>query len=347
MQDKIFWRLFAKRGAICFFVIILLLFSCILRVAVIATSNYSEVQKNQSSLRLKVHNTRGTIFDYNNYPITNNKKKIIAAISPTPRAITAISTVLKDDELMNILKVLKKGKPVITEVPRKINCEGIICKEVYYTDNNIPAIHTIGYTDSDNNGVSGLEKAYNDILRNNPLTIRYACDGKGRVLSGIEPEIQNEASYLSNGIVTTIDINIQKITDNYASFLGSGAIIVADAKNSKIRGISSVPSFTTNTVSEVLNDSATPLYNRALGAYNVGSAFKPCVSAAGLEDNKGDFIYNCKGSFNIIDRVFKCHEIKGHGYVDLNQAIAHSCNTFFNNFICILINSIINIYIFI
>lgn len=333
MQEKIFWRIFAKRGAICFFIILLLLFTCILRIAVIANKDYSEVQKNQSSLKIKISDNRGTIFDCNKYPLTNNQKKIIAAVSPTPRAITAISTVLKGEELSSVLEALKSGKPVVTQVPRSINCEGIVCTEIYTTRDNIPAIHTVGYTDTDNKGLSGIQKAYNSILYNSePITVRYACDGKGRILSGIEPEIVNRSSPYSNAVVTTIDINIQNITDSEANNLNRGSIIVADVKTSKIRGISSAPTFTVDTVSTLLEDEASPLFNRALGAYNVGSAFKPCVAAAGIEDKKDSFNYNCTGSFEIIDRVFKCHEKAGHGLTDLNHAVAYSCNTFFYNF---------------
>ncbi len=340
MLEKVFWSVFAKRGAICFFIILSLFFTCVLRVAVIANSGYAEVQKSQSSLKIKIQNNRGTIFDHNKYPITNNNKKIIACVSPTPRAITAISTVLKGETLNSVLESLKSGKPVTCEVPNKIDCEGIICTEIYETSKTIPAIHTIGYRDNENNGISGLEKAYNDILTfDQPVIVRYACDSKGRILSGIQPEIVNQVSPYSNGVVTTIDINIQNITDKAAENLKLGAIVVAEVNSSKIRAITSVPTFTTNTLSSLLSSEDSPLYNRALGAYNVGSAFKPCVAAAGIEIGKNNFCYTCTGSFEIIDRVFKCHEKTGHGYTDLNHAIAYSCNTYFYNFSFLLGNN--------
>ena len=109
--------------------------------------------------------------------------------------------------------------------------------------------------------------------------------------------------------------------------------VVADAKNSKIRAITSRPNFTTTTIEALLNDETTPLFNRALAAYNVGSVFKPLVAAAGIENNLEDFSYNCKGSLKIIDRTFHCHEEKGHKFVNLENAIAKSCNTYFFNFV--------------
>ncbi len=333
MQERIFWRFFEKRSAICFFLIISLLFTCILRVVVISTSNYAEVQSQMSSIKIKIANQRGTIFDCNMYPLTNNQKKIIACVSPTPRAITAISSVLEGDELNNVLEALKKDKPVTCEVPEKINCDGIVCTEIRTTEAKIPAIHTVGYTDVDSKGISGLEKAYEEILgKYSPLYIRYACDGKGRILSGVEPRLEGEASPHSNAVITTIDINVQNIIEQSSVSLNRGAIVVADVKSAKIRGIASFPSFTIDAISSLLIEPSSPLFNRTLGAYNVGSVFKPCVAGAGIENKYNNFIYNCSGSFEIIDRKFNCHLQTGHGEIDLNHAIAHSCNTYFYNF---------------
>ncbi len=328
MNDKIF----EKRAIVCFIVIIFLLFSCILRVTVIANSNYAQVQTNQTSIKIKISNIRGTIFDCNKYPITNREKKIIACISPTPRAVTVISTLLEGQELENVLSALKNGKPVTAQVPKKIECEGIVYTEIF-KETEIPAIHTLGYTDNEENGMSGIQKAYNNILTyKEELSIRYACDGMGRILKGVKPETINNISPYSNAVVTTIDINIQNIIEDLSNSLKLGSIVVADAKTAKIRGIVSRPNFSKESISEVLNDNNSPLFNRALGAYNVGSVFKPCIAAAGLESKIDDFSYNCTGSFEIIDRTFNCHKHEGHGFTNLNFGIANSCNTFFYNY---------------
>ena len=163
MSKESFWHVFSKRSAICFFLVIMLFFSCILRIAVIATSDYSEVQSKQSSLRLTVSSLRGTIYDCNMVPITNSSTKIIAAVSPTPRAVTAISSVLSVEERESVLERLRSGKPVLCEVPEMIECDGISCITVYeHNSANTPALHLIGYTDSESHGVSGLEKAYDE-----------------------------------------------------------------------------------------------------------------------------------------------------------------------------------------
>jgi len=114
--------------------------------------------------------------------------------------------------------------------------------------------------------------------------------------------------------------------------LQKGCVIIADAKSGKIRACVSRPDFNSDEIGKYLNDSDSPLLNRATGAYNVGSVFKPCVAAAGIESGKLSFLYNCTGSCEIVDRSFKCHNKSGHGILNLRLAIANSCNTYFYNY---------------
>ena len=94
----------------------------------------------------------------------------------------------------------------------------------------------------------------------------------------------------------------------------------------------SVPDFDVTNLGDYLETDNSPLLNRALAAYNVGSVFKPCVAAAGIEAGKGGFCYTCTGGTKIIDRYFKCHNSAGHGYMNLKYGLANSCNTYFYNF---------------
>ena len=334
MSKEGFWSVFSRRSAICFFLVIVLFFSCIMRVAVIATSDYSEVQAKQSAMRLTASSLRGTIYDCNMIPITNSSTKIIAAVSPVPRAVTAISSVLSGKELEGVLERLKSGMPVLCEVPEIVDCDGISCMTVYeHNSEDTKALHLIGYTDSESHGISGLEKAYDKYLYSDEeAAFCFTMDGGGDILVGLKPEIENDTSVTASGVVSTIDINIQTIAEEAAKQIKCGAVVVAEAKNSKIRAMASVPSFDVTDISSYLNEEKSPLLNRALAAYSVGSVFKPCVAAAGIEWGNGDFCYTCNGSTKIIDRYFKCHKLSGHGDMNLKSGLANSCNTFFYNF---------------
>ena len=332
MQNKIWWRFFSKRSAICYFLLISLFFSAFLRVAVIAKSDYTAVLQSHGRLKLSAGKIRGTIYDCNMRPITNNKSKIIACVSPTNRAKTALSTVLKGQELESVLERLENGRPVLCEVPKEIKCDGIVCTTVYYNDDSIIAPHTVGYVNSDNKGVNGLELAYDKLLYNNDgVYFSFACDGLYNVLEGIEPEVYNNTSAVANGVVSTIDINIQSIIEETANSIERGAVVVADAKTLKIRGIVSRPNFNPNDLESYLKRQDSPLFNRAINSYAVGSAFKPCIAAAAIENGLENTVYNCVGSMEIIDRHFNCHERSGHGVLNLRYGLANSCNTYFFN----------------
>ena len=334
MKDStLFWRVFCRRSTLCFFVTALFFLSCILRVAATATSDYSKVAALQNTLKLTVGRQRGTIFDHNMTPLTNRSKKIIAAVSPTPRAITVISSILEGEEKTDALEQLKFGKPILCEVKEEINCDGIVCTEIFADVEEIPAVHLLGYTDRDSVGVCGINAAYNDILFDDTkVFFSYECDGKGNILNGVMPTVTNNSNAASNGVVTTLDINIQNITEELSKSIEVGAIVVAEAKTGKIRASVSMPTFQTDNVSDYLSSPDSPLLNRAINAYNVGSVFKPCVAIAGIENGLKGYSHICTGRSKIIDRYFNCHKYSGHGFMDLNHAIAHSCNTFFYNY---------------
>ncbi len=333
-RKKSFWFIFSRRTLICFITIILLLFSCILRVAVTAVSDYDEIYKEINCYKIKISDLRGTIYDCNMVPITNNKQKIIAAVSPTQKAISGIKSILEIDEYQKYSEILESGEPVICEIPEKISCDGIVTTTIYESSGNkTPAIHLIGYTDDQNKGVSGLEAAYNELLYSDKeVMVYFESNGKGKILEGAEAVIDTDTNIINSGVVTTLNINIQNIAEKAALNIESGAVIIAEAKTGKIRAMVSRPFFDCENIEDYLERNDSPLFNRAINSYNVGSIFKPCVAIAGIKTNKKGFLYTCTGKEKIIDRYFKCHKFDGHGFMTLKSALANSCNTFFYNF---------------
>ncbi len=338
MKSNHFEIMFSKRCVLCFSVIMLLFFSCILRVAVASVSDYQTVQEEQSCYRLKAGDLRGTIYDCNMVPLTNAQSSIVAAVSPTPRAVTAISSVLKGEELKNVLFRLQSGKPVLCKVPEIIDCDGIVCTEVYqHVSQDTLATHMIGYTDYEGHGVSGLEKAYDELLYcGDSVSFAYTMNGVGEILEGIAPRVENNTAKIASGVISTLDINLQSIAEEAANSMDAGAVVIAESETSKIRAAVSRPNFDLTNVSAFLSEGNSALFNRLTAAYNVGSVFKPCVAAAGMEDQKGGFIYRCTGACHIIDRDFRCHKQDGHGLMTLKTGLANSCNTYFYNFAFLL-----------
>lgn len=200
-----------------------------------------------------------------------------------------------------------------------------------YSDNQI-AEHIIGYTDIDGEGVSGIEKDYNDYLKGikNNIKIKYYKDAKGRLLKGKGIDVDESEKSTDSGIVLSIDSDIQAFSQKCASKLNKGCVIVSDSKTGDILALSSYPSFNPNSISDYINDNNYPLLNRALLNYNVGSVFKVVICMAALESGiSEDFTYNCKGHINCSGVRFNCHNLKGHGKLDMKNALSKSCNTYF------------------
>lgn len=333
MSNGFYGKMFASRTVLSFFVVMMLLLSCALRVAVVATGDLSAVQAQQTSYRVDIARLRGTIYDCNMVPFTNTEQKNVAVVAPTPKGIMAISAELEGEELENALETLKQNKAAVCTVTDKLSGEGIATTTVYERyDEKLSACHIVGYTDSTGHGVTGLELAYDDILYSDQtVSAVFTVDGKGGILEGIDPYFENDLSIVLDGVVTTLDINIQNITETAAAKMNSGCAIVSDVATGKIRAIASVPDFDINNISESLDADYSPMLNRALSTFSVGSVFKPCVAAVAIENGFINHTFNCEGKLEIIDRVFRCHNLAGHGLMNLCDSLAQSCNCYFYN----------------
>lgn len=300
----------------------------------ISTGNYSGIQAQQAAYRIDISKLRGTIYDCNMVPLTNGSSKTVAAISPTSKGIMAINSVLDGDERESVLDTLRNGKPAICTVDDAIVSEAVATTVVYeHAPKSSTACHIIGYTDSSGHGVTGLELAYDDILYSEEtVSAIFTADGKGNVIKGIEPYFDNDLSIVHSGVVTTLDVNIQNIIESAMSNLVSGCAIVAEVKTGKIRALASVPTFDVDNLAASLQAENSPLLNRALLAYSVGSVFKPCVAAAAIQIGWGTHTFDCEGKLEIVDRLFRCHNLSGHGSMNLCTALAQSCNCYFYNF---------------
>lgn len=322
-----------KRSIICLFMVMVMFFVASFRIMTVMTKeNYSAAATRQNTYRLTVTRQRGTIFDANMKSLTNGEKKTYTAVMPTDEGKNTMSKYLSLSEMKELSKKLSSGKPVLIETEGEVKGEGTESITVSVNDKRSTlAVHLLGYVDSSGHGMSGLQKAFDGILySDSTVDFLYARDARGNILSRFETKTSSNESIESSGIKTTIDMDIQKLTEEAAAELVSGAVVVSEVGTGKIRAIVSKPTFDPSNISQYLNDGTSPLINRAFCAYNVGSVFKPCVAAAALEqDVYSTLMYECTGSKEIATKSFACHKSSGHGLIGLNDALAFSCNTFF------------------
>ena len=189
------------------------------------------------------------------------------------------------------------------------------------------------YEPGDVVGRSGVEAAYDGILRGVDGSQDVAVDSHGREIGrlGIEPAQPGKDLRL------TIDLDIQRAAENA---LGdhNGAVIAMDPHTGEILALVSRPIFDPNEFavritrdewSRLVTDPNHPLMDKAIQAQLApGSTFKIIMSLAGLQENVAQtFKVDCTGGATLYGHFFACD--KHHGEVDIEHAIPWSCDTYF------------------
>ena len=326
-----------KRTAVFFGAFMICMFLCILNIfSISGGAQLAATADKQSSYELVVAKTRGTIYDCNKNALTGSSSNYIAAIAPTVESAAALSKVLPENEFKSVYASLTDGKPFALKLSKSITANGIdifsIAKR--YQDNQLAA-NVIGYLDGSGAGASGIEKAFNQQLTKNQgkISVTYKVDAVNRVLAGENKKI-SDTSYLKNsGVVLTIDKNIQEIAEKAAEkYLTKAAVIVTEVPSCKIRALVSLPTFSPNDIASALKSADSPLVNRCLSAYSVGSVFKLVAASAALEYGiSPDTQYTCTGSIDVSGATFHCFNSESHGVENMETAIAQSCNTYYVN----------------
>ncbi|MFA7229968.1 MAG: penicillin-binding protein 2 [Victivallaceae bacterium] len=170
-------------------------------------------------------------------------------------------------------------------------------------------------------------------------------DHRGFVYKDI---IQEVKPLNGNNIVLTLNWQAQQIAEELLK--GSkGAFVLLDADSGAVLSMVSSPNFdlsdfspniSQEKYSRLLNSQDKPLFNRACsGSFTPGSIIKPLVTMALLEDGLSpkDTIF-CDGKTQIGDATIRCASWHsgGHGYLDMEGALEHSCNDYFIENGCIL-----------
>ncbi len=185
-------------------------------------------------------------------------------------------------------------------------------------------------------GKSGIEKYLEHDLRGEGGILKLEVNAYGRVMN----EIEETDGVHGKNIVLTLDSRLQEAA--YEAFgEESGAAVLLDVHNGEILAFVSTPSFDPNAFSQglsvtewnaLLEDERHPLTNKVIqGQYSPGSVFKPLVAIAGLESGaiKPDTRFFCAGKMFVGDHPFHCWRRGGHGYLNVVEALKHSCDIYF------------------
>jgi len=197
-----------------------------------------------------------------------------------------------------------------------------------------PAVHLIGHLDESGRGATGLESVFDSLLdyAAGQLRALVMIDALGTPLPGALPIVQNE-NYLSPaGLQLTIDLHIQRAAEEALRHydLEQGAVVVLCNATGEILALASSPSFDPTDIAASLACPRQPFFNRALGAYAVGSTFKTFIAAAALQQGVSCcHAFTCEGYIRVDGSVFRCMHWHAHGDMDMATALALSCNVYF------------------
>lgn len=178
-------------------------------------------------------------------------------------------------------------------------------------------------------GASGLERSFDRFLQGvEPSILSYYVNGQGSLLRGLDVRYsQQEHSFYPLSLVTTLDRGIQQRMEQIAdqNDIGSGSIVVLDAKTGEAVSMVSRPSFDQTKVDVRGGD----WQNHALKQIPPGSVFKTVVAAAALGEGIISLTerFLCEGEYGKYG--FSCWKKGGHGYLTMEEAFAQSCNIAF------------------
>ncbi|MDD6021864.1 MAG: penicillin-binding protein 2 [Oscillospiraceae bacterium] len=296
-------------------------------------SSYAKAGNSTATKTLKIGSSRGNIYDIRMNKLVNAEEKTICVAKPSAEAISSVRKSLSSVSSAAVIKTLTEGYPAMFESDKDINTDDVqsFHVPVRYSSSQL-ANHVIGYIDGDGNGVSGIEKAYNELLTqaSGELSVTFSVDANGRTLSGMSPTVNDNNFASKQGVVLTIDKDVQQVAENAMKKIKSGACAIIDCATGAITAAVSRPDYDRNDLAGAIKSDDSPLLNKAFSAYSVGSVFKPILAACAIE-NKTDitFEHECTGKINVDGTSYGCINKAAHGEVDFENALQVSCNTYF------------------
>ncbi len=185
-------------------------------------------------------------------------------------------------------------------------------------------------------GKNGLEKEWGNLLRgvNGGRYVEVDVAGRERRL------VREVVPLRGDTVQTTLDADLQKAA--YDAMRGkAGAVIAMDPRTGEVLALVSLPAYDPNAFSRgltrkewqsLVDNPGKPMQNKGIqGTYAPGSTVKPLLVVEALQSGRQgprDTVL-CTGEFTLGNRTFRCWKERGHGRVDMYQAVVQSCDVYF------------------
>ena len=204
--------------------------------------------------------------------------------------------------------------------------------------NELQRIDPVNYAGTNYIGKSGVERFYEKVLHGKVGYQHVETNARGRILRVLE----RENPVPGEDLQLHLDLRLQRKAHELLEGR-RGAIIAIEPATGGILALASVPGFDANKfvtgisvkdyrdLSESIDK---PLFNRALrGQYPPGSTIKPMMAVAALDSGvttRERTIWD-PGYFQLKEsgRRYRDWKRTGHGWVDLMDSVAESCDVYF------------------
>ena len=193
------------------------------------------------------------------------------------------------------------------------------------------AAHVLGFTGIDNQGLTGVEAYYDELLRGIGGSVAYLSNARGEEMPNSSEEYIPPKDGLH--LQLTIDKQIQTIMEReldqaMVKYQPNHIISIAvDPDTGEVLAMASRPGYEPANFREYPSE----VYNRNLPiwmTYEPGSTFKIITLAAALEEGKVTFNepFHDPGSIEVAGARLRCWKPGGHGSETFLEVVENSCN---------------------
>ena len=315
-------------------------------IQIIKHDEYSAIAKKNTIGTRNIHGSRGIIYDRSGTALTYNLRHhtfwMDTRVHQEIDEVCEIFSTVFNKPINHYRKLLTRKSnyvvieknvvdPLYSDLLNKLKGKNVGSDTV--TKRHYPfgdlAAQVIGYTNTENLGVVGIERQYNSILSGTSGLKNFSKKANGKLCSNI---YEDDYSF-DNGrnITLTIDIEYQAILQDELKLAieSSGALsangIIIEPYTGEVFAMATLPSFDLNSYFDY------PIQyhqNKVIsGAYEPGSTFKIVGVSAGLDENLISpwEKFNCEdGEYHTLNRIF--HDHKPHDELTVSEILMHSSN---------------------
>ena len=324
---------------------ILLLWLCVicLRLVYLQIFRYGDFQQradHQQQRSINVSAKRGIIFDRQGNELAmsimvDSAFAVPSEVPDLPNAISLITRITGEDARFVLADcrahktfcwVARKANAETIERIRALNLQGIHFQKEskrFYPKRELAA-QVLGYVGTDDGGLSGIEREYDEQLRGQPGRMQISVDARKKWFARIEKEPE-----AGDNLILTIDEKIQYIAERELeqaikdTHAIAGTVIVENPRTGEILALANRPTFNPNIKKQIKNEA---LKNRAVSdVYEPGSTFKLVTISGALEERitRPEEVFDCQMGSIVINGM-RIRDSKPHGLLSVSDVLAES-----------------------